>query len=295
MEKKLISSESIKYINFSNLPDRNFSQMFFLPKVFLWNGIYYSYEPLQGDGEIEVLLLMPQTVNDAAEMLADIFVSQNGGSELSFLKLILELHDWGVDNSAVFNMLESRFGKRFTKKIPVFTAILSNKRDLLELFISKNLSPKVLSETNNEIFSSLIKKIAEKTAVNSNTIENIVSWITETAVRENVSVEKIIEESRVLSLIDDEELSSADILRETKERFWKLRYPKWSEIRAELKSLSDSIRNETGITVTYPDFGEGNTLTIEYKIKKESDTKKLSEKIISAEKKISELLKKVQK
>jgi len=97
-----------------------------------------------------------------------------------------------------------------------------------------------------------------------------IEFIEDIARRDGLSPETVLEKAGYAGLVarPGHPLENFD---ELTRRLEALRYPLWTAKKERLNALAASVKAKTGATLTYPDFAEGDTVTLTLKIKSAAD------------------------
>lgn len=115
-------------------------------------------------------------------------------------------------------------------------------------------------------FLDLLDKFNPKKNARAHAVE----LLTDISRRDGISPEAVLEKAGYAELISrpGHPLENFD---ELTRRLEALRYPLWTAKKERLSALAASFKAKTGATLTYPDFAEGDTVTLTLKVKSTAD------------------------
>lgn len=164
----------------------------------------------------------------------------------------------------------------------------------MDIFEKRGIASKVVGQlkSDSELFS-VVEKVLEKADMNTNTLKNLIRYLREIKLRDDCGYDGVLKNARFAELVDNTELSERSKGEEIISRLYNLRFPLWSAKQADFKKLTNRFRALTGGEVIFPEFAEGNSFTVSFKIKNESDIEKILETFSTGKGLLSESLKKI--
>ncbi|HOW51905.1 MAG TPA: hypothetical protein PLV42_07665 [bacterium] len=115
-------------------------------------------------------------------------------------------------------------------------------------------------------FLDLLDQFKPKKNARTHAVELLI----DIARRDGISPEAVLEKAGYAELVarPGHPLENFD---ELTRRLEAIRYPLWSAKKERLNALAASFKAKTGATLTYPDFADGDTVTLSLKVKSVAD------------------------
>lgn len=266
-------------------------------RALLWNEEIYPVEFLNSLIEyetIDFIICIPENLNDLTLFLISVFEIQEWKDENDIIILLDMISRFNIPEYIYKDILSDSIGQKFLKHYDFYKWTTSLDFETKNFLINKSISLKTfynLKDKDKSIINKFIE-IIKTISPNNNFFKNIIDWINEISIRDNISF------SDILLKLEFEELKKSYIPEKEKNtifknRLYNLRYPMWTKKREKIKSISKSIFSKTGIEVITPEFNEGNYIEIKFKIKNEQEIEEKKIQIENEKEKFKEILREI--
>jgi|SRR5262245_28259333 len=151
----------------------------------------------------------------------------------------------------------------------------ARKRGFHEQTVKRLLS---LAEEDQRALMDMVAALK----IGHNHVRDLLDWLDEIVLRDGGSIAAILGRAPFCEILTDPRLGRSDKLKRAKEELRRLRFPRLSQIEAEIASRVRVLKLGPQIQVGTPPGLEGGFLTVQLKVTSREDLKKLVAELAQA-------------